>query len=76
MPLTIPLFLSGWTDLYPSDVPRQGNCSDCGVFTMQFAERLSRNVAFNFEQKHMPYMRRRVLYEILTGTLLPFKPAK
>jgi len=37
------------------EVPKQSNGCDCGVFTCQFMESLSRDAGgFDFEQKNMP----------------------
>lgn len=58
-----------WT-LKIMDVPRQENCSDCGVFTCQYAECISRDAPISFGQQHMPYFRKRVVYEILHQTIL------
>ena len=45
--------------------PQQENGFDCGVFTCQFMETLSRGEEFfNFTQKDMPYFRRRMIWEI------------
>jgi hypothetical protein len=52
------------------DIPQQKNGSDCGIFCLQFAEYLSRNQSFDFEQRHTAYFRKRMLYETLTKTLL------
>ena len=40
-PPSAPLRLSEWIDWAPRDVPRQDNGSDCGVFTLKFADFLS-----------------------------------
>jgi len=52
------------------DCPEQENGFDCGVFTCQFLESLSRGVDFNFSQKDMQYLRRRMVYEIGKAALL------
>ncbi|KAG7173234.1 Sentrin-specific protease 1-like 2 [Homarus americanus] len=46
------------------------NGSDCGMFACKFAEYLSRNALITFDQQHMPYFRRRMVYEIVCGALL------
>lgn len=58
-----------WT-LKVMDVPRQQNGSDCGMFTCQYAECISRDAPISFGQQHMPYFRKRVVYEILHQTIL------
>ncbi|KHJ41687.1 Ulp1 protease family, catalytic domain protein [Trichuris suis] len=52
------------------DCPRQGNCSDCGMFVLKYAEFLSREAPLTFTQEHMPSFRIRVAYEILHERLL------
>lgn len=40
---------------FSQDVPQQSNGCDCGVFTCQFMESLTRDAGgFDFEQKNMP----------------------
>lgn len=58
-----------WT-LKVMDVPQQENYNDCGMFTCQFAECISRDAPISFGQQHMPYFRKRVVYEILHKTIL------
>lgn len=53
-----------------TEVPRQRNGDDCGVFTCQYAECLSRDAPISFGQEHMPYLRQRIAYEILHKTFL------
>lgn len=59
-----------WKFIVAEDVPLQQNMSDCGMFTCQFAECISRDAPFQFTQQHMPYYRKRVVYEILHSALL------
>ncbi|KAH7104166.1 cysteine proteinase [Auriculariales sp. MPI-PUGE-AT-0066] len=61
-----------WTDYDAGeDAPGQENCYDCGVFTCQFLESISRGEnKFNFLQKDMPYLRRRMVCEIGRAALL------
>jgi hypothetical protein len=52
------------------DTPQQENFYDCGVFTCQFMEALSRGEdVFNFKQANMSYFRRRMVWEIAHTTL-------
>lgn len=45
--------------------PQQENGYDCGVFTCQFLEALSRGEEmFRFTQQDMAYLRRRMIWEI------------
>lgn len=47
------------------DTPQQENGYDCGVFTCQFLESLSRGEErFAFTQANMMYIRRRMIWEI------------
>ena len=46
------------------------NGSDCGMFTCKFAEYISRRARFTFNQKDMPYFRRRMVYEIVKNSLM------
>ncbi|CAG9462350.1 unnamed protein product [Pedinophyceae sp. YPF-701] len=58
-----------------SDCPQQDNCSDCGVFSLMFANLLSRGLAPPLQYEldgeevlcadRMPYFRKRVAYDIL-----------
>ncbi|KAF9821845.1 hypothetical protein IEO21_00275 [Rhodonia placenta] len=60
-----PFDFTGWQDYVLEDVPLQENGYDCGVFTCQFLEALSRGEEpFRFQQAHMPYLRRRMVWEI------------
>ena len=44
--------------------------SDCGPFSLKYAECLSRDAQFKFSQKDMPYYRTRIIYELITNTLI------
>lgn len=59
-----------WAMSTPRDIPRQCNSYDCGVFACIYAEYLSRNASFAFEQQNMPYFRERMKYELLTKSIL------
>lgn len=60
-----PFDFTGWVDHYDEDTPQQENGFDCGVFTCQFMESLSRGVdEFAFDQDDMPYIRDRMTWEI------------
>ncbi|KZT06770.1 cysteine proteinase [Laetiporus sulphureus 93-53] len=68
----IPFDFTGWVDYHPGEdeAPRQNNGFDCGVFTCQVMESLSRDMkSFHFRQEHMPYMRRRMIWELGHGKL-------
>lgn len=60
-----------------TDVPRQDNSNDCGVFMLQFAAYLarrdadeSRKLVFPFSQSTIPQLRRRLALEILRASSL------
>ncbi|TPX34336.1 hypothetical protein SmJEL517_g02941 [Synchytrium microbalum] len=57
-------------DYCPKSIPVQMNGYDCGVFTCMFAEYLAREEEFDFVQNDMPDLRKRVVYELSTATLL------
>lgn len=60
-----PFDFTGWTDHIYEETPQQENGYDCGVFTCQILETLSRGEeSFNFSQKDMPYLRQRMVWEI------------
>jgi len=60
-----PFDFTGWQDFNPEDTPQQENGYDCGVFTCQFLESLSRGEEqFRFSQRDMTYLRRRMIWEI------------
>nr|CDJ87010.1 U box and Pre-mRNA-splicing factor 19 and WD40 repeat and Peptidase C48 domain containing protein [Haemonchus contortus] len=62
--------LDGWKFILRTDIPRQMNGSDCGVFACKFAEFASRRAPIVFTQEHMPYYRQRMLYELVMKKLL------
>jgi len=60
-----PFDFTGWADYHMEDVPQQENGYDCGVFTCHFLEAASRGQeVFAFTQKDMPYLRRRMIWEL------------
>jgi sentrin-specific protease 1 len=64
--------LSDWENYYNPKTPQQANGYDCGVFTSQFIECLSRRDGhFDFDQKNMPYLRRKMIHEIKLMELAP-----
>lgn len=64
------LDLTDWTYETVKDLPQQMNGSDCGMFALKYAEYITRDAKITFDQMHMPYFRRRMVYEILTQKLL------
>ncbi|KAJ7054326.1 hypothetical protein C8F01DRAFT_995404 [Mycena amicta] len=66
----VPFDFTDWKDYISKDIPSQENGSDCGVFTCQFLESLSRGQEhFNFTQKDMLYLCRQMIWEIGNATL-------
>lgn len=63
---------SGWTmsSKKCSEIPQQMNGSDCGMFTCKYADYITKDKPITFTQKHMPYFRRRMVWEILNHKLL------
>lgn len=61
---------STYTTEIMKDIPQQMNGSDCGMFTLKYAEYISRDAEITFNQDHMQYFRRRMVYELLTSKLL------
>lgn len=59
-----------WELVIAEDTPQQTNTSDCGVFICQFSECLSRDAPLAFGQQHMPYFRKRMVYEVLHKAIL------
>jgi len=53
-----------------ANIPRQTNGSDCGVFACQYAEHLTRQAKLTFSQEHMPYLRQKMIYELLNKKIL------
>ncbi|KAL1740095.1 hypothetical protein HDZ31DRAFT_48176, partial [Schizophyllum fasciatum] len=65
-----PFDFTGWEDYFDDNAPQQENAFDCGVFSCQFMEAISRGEeTFNFGQQNMPYLRRRMVWEIGCGKL-------
>jgi len=61
---------SQWKAECVQDIPQQMNGSDCGMFACKYAEYISRKAKITFEQKDMPYFRRRMVYEIVNKKLI------
>lgn len=64
------LDMAEWRTENVQNIPQQTNGSDCGVFSCMYAEFVSRNRPFVFSQRHMPYFRKRMIFEICTGEML------
>ncbi|KAK2897636.1 sentrin-specific protease 1 [Channa argus] len=63
---------SGWTlhSKKSYEIPQQMNGSDCGMFTCKYADYITKDKRISFTQTHMPYFRRRMVWEILNRKLL------
>ncbi|XP_074602216.1 sentrin-specific protease 1-like [Brevipalpus obovatus] len=55
---------SKWKSQVVKNIPRQANTCDCGVYLCKFSERLAANKPFNFSQRHIPFIRQCMIYEI------------
>ena len=53
------------------NTPQQSNGSDCGVFMTRTADYLARDARLDFTQEDIEYFRRRMVYEIMSTSLLP-----
>ena len=58
---------STWEIQYIKDCPKQTNIYDCGVFVCTNAEHISRNAPLTFTEKDMPYLRNKMILDILEG---------
>ena len=72
-----PFDFTGWeSKIYIGDCPQQNNIHDCGVFTAQFMrclalrERHDADIEFDFDQSDMPYLRKRMILDILNKEIL------
>uniref|UniRef100_A0A8C4DRU0 SUMO specific peptidase 1 n=1 Tax=Dicentrarchus labrax TaxID=13489 RepID=A0A8C4DRU0_DICLA len=63
---------SGWTlhSKRRNEIPQQMNGSDCGMFTCKYADYITKDKPITFTQKHMPYFRKRMVWEIVNHKLL------
>ncbi|XP_029011363.1 sentrin-specific protease 1 [Betta splendens] len=63
---------SGWTlhSKKRHEIPQQMNGSDCGMFTCKYADYITKDRPITFTQTHMPYFRKRMVWEILHHKLL------
>lgn len=63
---------SGWIrhSKTRNEIPQQMNGSDCGMFTCKYADYITKDKPITFTQKHMPYFRKRMVWEIVNRKLL------
>ncbi|XP_056354492.1 sentrin-specific protease 2 isoform X2 [Oenanthe melanoleuca] len=68
----IELTTSEWTlrSMGTEEIPQQDNGSDCGVFVCKFADFISRDKPIIFNPEHMPYFRKKMVWEIIHQQLL------
>ncbi|CAI9578951.1 unnamed protein product [Staurois parvus] len=52
------------------EIPQQMNGSDCGMFACKYADYITKDKPISFTQHHMPYFRKRMVWEILHQKLL------
>jgi len=57
--------VSDWTFYQPKDIPLQENGYDCGVFMCKYADYISKNSSFTFEQEDIRYFRKRMILDIV-----------
>ncbi|XP_054859108.1 sentrin-specific protease 1 [Eublepharis macularius] len=63
---------NGWMLLSKrsQEIPQQMNGSDCGMFACKYADYITKDKPISFTQQHMPYFRKRTVWEILHRKLL------
>ncbi|WVW81658.1 hypothetical protein I302_103653 [Kwoniella bestiolae CBS 10118] len=69
-----PFDFEGWTEEFNDNTPQQDNGSDCGVFSCQTLEMITRgrdlkNQPFEFTSENMPFFRRLMVWEIANRKL-------
>ncbi|KFQ69894.1 Sentrin-specific protease 2, partial [Phaethon lepturus] len=66
------LTLLEWTlhSMESHEIPQQLNGSDCGVFMCKYADFILRDKPITFTQNHMPYFRKKMVWEIIHQQLL------
>ncbi|XP_075055387.1 sentrin-specific protease 1 isoform X2 [Mixophyes fleayi] len=52
------------------EIPQQMNGSDCGMFACKYADYITKDKPITFTQHHMPYFRKRMVWEIVHQKLL------
>ncbi|XP_053311797.1 sentrin-specific protease 1 [Spea bombifrons] len=63
---------NGWvlTSKNSEEIPQQMNGSDCGMFACKYADYITKDKSITFTQRHMPYFRKRMVWEIIHQKLL------
>uniref|UniRef100_A0A1A7W8N0 SUMO1/sentrin specific peptidase 5 n=1 Tax=Iconisemion striatum TaxID=60296 RepID=A0A1A7W8N0_9TELE len=59
-----PAFEDGWTVSYDEEIPQQTNENDCGVFVLEYSRCLALSRPFQFSQKDIPNIRKRIYKEL------------
>jgi sentrin-specific protease 1 len=59
-----------WTLESPRNIPKQENFDDCGIFTLMFADFISRDWPLVFNQSHIDHFRSRVTLSLLTNQVV------
>ncbi|KAL7467798.1 hypothetical protein ACHAXS_008051 [Conticribra weissflogii] len=66
--------LEGWEDWKllgcPTDIPRQSNGCDCGVFTCMFANFISKDCPLTFKQQHISKCHERIALSIMKNCVV------
>ena len=62
-----PINATTWCWEQRTDVPQQSNCIDCGVFSLLFALFSAIKRDFDFTQSDIPYFRRKIVQDLLSG---------
>lgn len=52
------------------DTPQQANSSDCGVFTLKYAEYICSGKQLSFSQRHMNYFRATIASALVNKKLV------
>ncbi|KAM6918275.1 sentrin-specific protease 5-like [Xenentodon cancila] len=57
-------FQDGWTVSFDEEVPQQTNENDCGVFVLEYSRCLALSRPFQFSQRDIPKIRKRIYKEL------------
>ncbi|XP_011484707.1 sentrin-specific protease 5 [Oryzias latipes] len=57
-------YQSGWTVSFDEKIPQQTNENDCGVFVLEYSRCLALSRPFQFTQKDIPKIRKRIYKEL------------
>ncbi|XP_056418697.1 sentrin-specific protease 1 isoform X2 [Hyla sarda] len=68
----IPFDTNGWNmgSKKSNEIPQQMNGSDCGMFACKYADYITKDKSITFTQHHMPYFRKKMVWEIIHQRLL------